>query len=93
LTAGVGVPPLHAAVPTLAEVAEVGVDGELGGADAAPQHVRETYESVSDEISKEPPLSRHQEGHDDKPEGQRRHRARPHYVAQAGEGRRVLGLA
>ena len=44
LTAGVGGPPLHAAVPTLAEVAEVGVDGELGGADAAPQHVGKTRE-------------------------------------------------
>ena len=49
-------------------------------------------ESVSDEISEEPPLPRHQEGHDDEPEGQRRHRARPHYVAQAGEGRRAASV-
>ena len=52
----------------------------------------EPDESVPDEISEEPPLPRHQEGHEDEPEGQRRHRARPQHVTQAGEGRRAMSF-
>ena len=54
--------------------------------------MHEPDESVSDEISDEPPLPRDQEGHPDESEGQGRHGARPQNVAQAGEGRRAASL-